>query len=202
MGNKSAYINLSIESESDLWKSFVDKNENAFSHLYKKCYKSLYNYGINLGMTEELVEDAIQDLFLKLYSRPNLINDPLTIRAFLFRSIKNFFINSLKKEDKNSSLEESDPELPFFFDYAIDERLIKEDEEDEMKQKIDKILASLSPRQREIIYFRFLHGMEYEEISRIMNISGQSARNLLHKAFEKVRKSYGSVSILLLLKPI
>ncbi len=199
MDNKSTYIELTLRSETDLWGSFIIGNRSAFSLLYKKCYQSLYNYGINLGMDEELAEDAIQDLFLKLYSKPKLIKDSQTIRAFLFRSIKNYYINALKK-DKNSSLEENDPEFPFSFEYAIDETIIAKDEEKEMKQRIDKILTLLSPRQREIVYLRILYGMEYDEISRIMNISGQSARNLLHKALEKIRKNSGSLSVLLLLK--
>ncbi len=202
MVRKTTHINPISDSESDLWQNFMNGDKNSFSLLYKKCYKNLYNYGINFGMDTVLAEDAIQDLFLKLYTRPELINNLSTIRSFLFRSIKNYFINELKKGEKNISLDESGSELPFTFDYTIDESIINKDEEKEMKVKIDNILKFLTPRQREIIYFRFLYEMEYEEISQIMNISGQSARNLLHKAFEKIKKSYGNLSILLLIKLI
>jgi DNA-directed RNA polymerase specialized sigma24 family protein len=39
--------------------------------------------------------------------------------------------------------------------------------------------------------------MDYGEISEIMNISEQGARNLLYKTFEKIRKKYPEGLILL-----
>lgn len=50
----------------------------------------------------------------------------------------------------------------------------------------------LTPRQREIIYYRFIEEMEYDEICQIMDINYQSAYNLLQRSLQKVRDTFGT----------
>ncbi|WP_347022183.1 RNA polymerase sigma factor, partial [Bacteroides ovatus] len=57
-------------------------------------------------------------------------------------------------------------------------------------------LKGLTGRQKEIIYLRFVHEMSFEEISEIMEINIQSARNLLTRSMEKLRKEVSSTTIL------
>jgi len=182
----TGYINRNVLlKESDLWLDFRKGNKDAFSQLYRQCYENLYSYGISCGMNSHEADDAIQDLFLRIYSNPSLIVTPSTIRPFLFRSVKNYLFNLQKKKGKHLVL--NDTELPFTFSYSLDESIIKEEEQVIVKKKVDYLLSVLSPRQREIIYLRFLHEMDYEEIASVMNISNQVARNLLYKAMEKLR---------------
>ena len=176
------------ESEQDLWIAFRKGNIDAYSCLYKKYYPKLYSYGINLGLNNLQAPDAIQDIFLKLFEKPSLITDVSTLSSFLFRSVRNFFINTVKKEDKYVDIDENISS--FSFDYSIEENLVAEEERAAVLELVDEVIASLTPRQREIIYFRYLYEMDYEEIARIMNISQQGARNMIYKAFEKIRKKY------------
>ena len=60
-------------------------------------------------------------------------------------------------------------------------------------------MKGLTGRQKEIIYLRFIHEMSFEEISEIMKINIQSARNLLFRSMEKIRKESSSVTILFLI---
>lgn len=174
--------------EADLWAGFVQGKKADFSCLYETCYRKLYSYGINLGMDEAQASDAIQDIFLKLYERPHIITETSTLLPFLFRSIRNYFINIQKK--KGSHVDIEDYVNSFTFGYTIEEQLIGEEDKQSLSSQIEEMLSCLTSRQREIIYFRFLHEMDYEEISLIMNISQQSARNMLYKAFEKIRHKY------------
>lgn len=179
---------LKQKSEAELWIAFRNGDKTAFSYLYKKNYRKIYSYGINLGMDGSQVSDAIQDIFLKLYEKPEVITQPATLLPFLFRSIRNSFINTLKKNKSQTELDDS--VIPFSFEYTIDELLIEREDETSLKNKVEEVLSCLTARQKEIIYFRFLYEMEYEEIARIMNISQQGARNMLYKAFEKIRKTH------------
>lgn len=176
------------ESEQELWVAFRQGHTDAYSCLYKKYYQKLYSYGISLGLDSLQSSDAIQDIFLKLFERPNLVTDESTLSSFLFRSIRNYFINSVKKENKYVDINEN--VMSFSFDYSIEDNLVAEEEKSAIKRLVDDIISGLTPRQREIIYFRYLHEMEYEDIARIMNISQQGARNMIYKAFEKIRKKY------------
>ena len=174
------------KNESDLWLSFIEGENEAFSSLYRLCYPKLYAYGCRLGMSDAEVRDVIQDIFLKIYTRPELVKDRFTIRAFLFASIKNAYINLGNYGDRLVAIQNISD---FEFTFSVENNALEEKEEREnMSALIKRILDGLTPRQREIIYLRFLHQMDYKEIAVIMNLSEQAARNLTHRAMDKLRK--------------
>ena len=174
-----------------LWIQFLDGNENAFSQLYCLFLDDLLTYGRRVGGDNEMVEDLIQDLFLKLYQKKIILEDNTRLRPFLFRALKNLIYNQLLRNAKLQPL----PDYDFAFDlnYTIDEQLSLTQG---LSDEIHHILKGLTGRQKEIIYLRFVHEMSFEEISEIMEINIQSARNLLTRSMEKLRKEVSSTTIL------
>ena len=176
-----------------LWIQFLDGNENAFSQLYCLFLDDLLTYGRRVGGDNEMVEDLIQDLFLKLYQKKIILEDNTRLRPFLFRALKNLIYNQLLRNAKLQPL----PDYDFAFDlnYTIDEQLSFTQDQG-LSDEIHHILKGLTGRQKEIIYLRFVHEMSFEEISEIMEINIQSARNLLTRSMEKLRKEVSSTTIL------
>ena len=176
-----------------LWIQFLDGNENAFSQLYCLFLDDLLTYGRRFGGDNEMVEDLIQDLFLKLYQKKIILEDNTRLRPFLFRALKNLIYNQLLRNAKLQPL----PDYDFAFDlnYTIDEQLSLTQDQG-LSDEIHHILKGLTGRQKEIIYLRFVHEMSFEEISEIMEINIQSARNLLTRSMEKLRKEVSSTTIL------
>ena len=176
-----------------LWIQFLDGNENAFSQLYCLFLDDLLTYGRRVGGDNEMVEDLIQDLFLKLYQKKIILEDNTRLLPFLFRALKNLIYNQLLRNAKLQPL----PDYDFAFDlnYTIDEQLSLTQDQG-LSDEIHHILKGLTGRQKEIIYLRFVHEMSFEEISEIMEINIQSARNLLTRSMEKLRKEVSSTTIL------
>lgn len=165
----------------DLWVQFWDGNEMAFSQLYCLCFDDLLAYGRRVGGDNEMVEDLIQDLFLKLYQKKIILEDNTKLRSFLFRALKNLIYNQLLRNAKLQSLPDYD--FAFDLDYTIDEQLSWMHDLG-LSDEVHHILKGLTEHQKEIIYLRFIHEMSFEEISEIMKINTQSARNLLFRSME------------------
>lgn len=180
----------------DLWVQFWGGNEMAFSQLYCLCFDDLLAYGRRVGGDKEMVEDLIQDLFLKLYQKKIILEDNTKLRSFLFRALKNLIYNQLLRNAKLQSLPDYD--FAFDLDYTIDEQLSWMLDQG-LSDEVHHILKGLTGRQKEIIYLRFIHEMSFEEISEIMKINIQSARNLLFRSMEKIRKESSSATILFLI---
>lgn len=180
---------LSIDSDiSTLWKAFVNKNDEAFILFYKQQYSKLCGYAINCGVNVESAQDIVQELFAKLYSKPFLIKNADTLQAFLFTSVRNATVNWLTYSSRNENVQNMEI---FNFDYTVEITDVEDAEERKvLKEKVDKVLRLLTPRQKEMIYLRFLHEMEYEEVAGIMGLSEQAARNLTYRAIKKIRKEY------------
>ena len=180
----------------DLWVQFWGGNEMAFSQLYCLCFDDLLAYGRRVGGDNEMVEDLIQDLFLKLYQKKIILEDNTKLRSLLFRALKNLIYNQLLRNAKLRSLPDYD--FAFDLDYTIDEQLAWMHDQG-LSDEVHHILKGLTGRQKEIIYLRFIHEMSFEEISEIMKINIQSARNLLFRSMEKIRKESSSATILFLI---
>lgn len=144
-----------------------------------------------------MVEDAIQDLFVKLYQKKIELQDNTKLRPFLFRALKNQIYNQHLRNSKLRSLENYD----FNLNYTIDEEVFS-NEQQGLSEEVHHIMRGLSGRQKEIIYLRFVHEMSFDEISEIMDIHVQSARNLLFRSIEKIRKGVPMASFLSVLQAI
>ncbi|WP_302964455.1 RNA polymerase sigma factor, partial [Barnesiella intestinihominis] len=71
---------------------------------------------------------------------------------------------------------------------AIALRMVGVKDKKEIEGKLNKLLSSLTGRQREIIYLRFIHELEYEEIASLMHMTIQSSRKAVSRAIGKMRK--------------
>ena len=177
----------------NLWIQFLNGNETAFSQLYCLFFDDFLTYGRRVGGDNEMVEDLIQDLFLKLYQKKIILADNTRLRPFLFRALKNLIYNQLLRNERLRPLPNYD--LAFDLNYTIDEQLSLTHDQG-LSDEVHRILKGLTGRQKEIIYLRFVHEMSFEEISEIMEINIQSARNLLTRSMEKIRKEVSPATIL------
>ncbi|WP_347394504.1 RNA polymerase sigma factor, partial [Parabacteroides leei] len=95
-----------------------------------------------------------------------------------------------------------DRELPeniqFSLEPTVEEVFIKNEQYTNQQRKLKEILSSLPPRQKEIIYYRFIQELSMDEICILMNLNYQSAQNLIQRSLKKIRASYGSVEIFIL----
>lgn len=170
----------------ELWNAFRNGSEKAFASIYNENIQDLYRYGIKMNANDELVKDTIQDLFVKIYNNRSTLNATDNIRLYLFKALKNRLIDVYYTHKPMISL--SDNELPF--EIANPE---EPDTEDDWaliikKRRLQLSMKSLTARQREAIYLRFTKEMPLEEICELLDLNYQSARNLLHRSIEKLRK--------------
>lgn len=167
-----------------------DKHEEmraAYTKAINEYAKNLFNFGIRFCQDKEVVKDCIQQLFLDLWNRDFDLNGRDTIKAYIFKAMRNRVIREQAKWGKNLPLDE---EHDFILEFGIESKLIAEATDREMAKKVKKLLDALPARQREIIYLRFYEGLDIAEISAIMNINAQSAHNLLQKAYQKIRVNW------------
>ncbi len=169
------------------WKEFLaDKDGyDAFSFIYNYYVNDLLSYGVNLGFDEETCRDAIHDLFCKILIDKKKLLNVNNLTSYLFRAVRNYLFNILKKNCKiSNSFSEN---IPFSVDISTLESLINREDTEKLKQTVENLLNELTPRQREVIYLRYMQEMDYEDIAMLMGINCNSARRLVHRGIKYLR---------------
>lgn len=170
-----------------LWDSFREGNESAFIQIYESNFDKLFAFGWRISKKEELVKDAIQDLFIELRRNRANLGRTDSIKFYLFKCLKRKII---KEESKwYSNLEEIHHSYFFDFTFSYEKHLIDRQIDEEKKQKLNQAIELLSPRKKEVIYYFFYEGMNYQQIQEIMKLDNiKSARNLIYQALGFLRE--------------
>ena len=110
----------------------------------------------------------------------------IILKYYLIKSVRNSCLKLIQRKNKLSSLEEVEGQIKW---NILPEELELSDSKIETKKLVQKALAELSNRQREIIFLKFFNNLDYEEIADLLDINYQSVVNHVHRAIQKLRKS-------------
>ncbi len=184
-------------SDTLLWNDFIKGSNDAYRHIYSSYVQSLFKYGCHFTHDEALVKDCIQDVFVDLSKYKTSLGSTNNIKLYLFKSLKRKIIKSLSKGDIYSIIDTEN--IPFLYTVSSEDEMVENEQDQQSYLQLDKAMATLSPRQKEAIYLRFVSNLSYEEISKVMQMNYQSARNLVFRGIEKLRQSYPKNLILFFL---
>ena len=177
------------EESNDLWKRFLSGDDAAYSRLYTEYVQTLYRYGSRFTSNGELIKDCIQDIFTTLYKdRHRLGPPPANVKVYLFVSLKNNLVRALQKESRHEPFEHEIH--TFLLEPSVEEQFIDNESNRNQQKLIEKILLILTPRQKEIIYYRYIQELELDEICKLMQLNYQSAQNLLQRSIKKIREHF------------
>ena len=180
--------------DQQLWQRFQQSDEAAFQQLHQQHIRHLLNYGLRLHGSLSAVEDCIQDVFIELWQYRQRLAQPISVRFYLLRALRNRLRAQYRQDQPFVSGWDDDGEqtgqnrLPFDTEPSAEEQLIALDIDAERKALIHQTLQTLSARQREIIYLRYFNDLTYEQICEVMQINYQTARSQIYSALKLIRK--------------
>jgi len=147
---------------------------------------ALYNFAHRLTFDEDNANDLVQETYLKAYRFFDSYKKGTNAKAWLFRILKNSFINEFRKKSKHplkvdfqevEGVYNSDDVLQ---SHTVDLRV--ESVKDMMGDEITNALNSLAVDFRAIVILCDLEGFTYEELSKILDIPIGTVRSRLHRA--------------------
>jgi len=161
----------------------------------------LYKSALRMTRSAEDAEDLIQETFLKAYKYYGRFSEGTNLKAWLFKIMKNTFINTYRKkklqptqvdfDDVREGLEETlvesvsvmgrDPEDGFLFD--------------EVDSEVRDTLVSLPYDYKMVVLLADLEGFAYKEIAEILEVPVGTVMSRLYRGrrmLEKALLSYGT----------
>lgn len=155
----------------------------------------MFLFGSKFITDQELLRDAIQELFLELWQSKS--QTPVhSVKAYLLKSLKYKLLKIIRADSQRRTLHDPNDS---YFEWSHENFLIEQQDNEEKRQLILMAVAQLSNRQKEIIYLKYYQNLNYDEISDIMNINYQVARNLLYQSIKALKKILSNAMTLILL---
>jgi RNA polymerase sigma factor (sigma-70 family) len=177
----------------------IEEHEKRIDTLYRTHLNELFAYATGLGFDNDTSMDAIHDVFFRICTEKTLVENVTNIRAYLFHAVKNRLLDICKtRHDIPMPVDEIAEALPFSIEVSVERELIENEEQEQLRQKVEQLLKNLTDRQREIIWLRYEQDLDYKTIAQVMHITESSCRKLIHKIISKLREHARSVIILFL----
>lgn len=185
-------------SDQDLQAKLIAGEEFAFSILYERYSQLIAAHIKRFVNSSDLADDLTQEVFIKVWQCKSKLNEVRSIKAYLLIMARNHTLNSLKKAMR------VDVAMAEVIHSFVEQR---NDTEEELLSKeyldfLNKTLAELPYRTREIFRLCRQEGKSYDEVAFAMGISRNAVKNHMVSSMKilsaSVKKDLGiSLSVLL-----
>ncbi len=147
---------------------------------------SMYNFAYRLTLDKDDSKDLVQDTYLKAYRFIDSFQQGTNAKAWLFRILKNSFINDYRKKSKEPSKVDYQEVESYYNSDEVDRQITPDLRVEALKDmigdEISNALNSLDVDFRTVIILCDLEGFKYDEMAKILDIPIGTVRSRLHRA--------------------
>ena len=168
-------------TDVELKQRYSDFEKEAIPHM-----NALFNFALRMTGDEDDADDLVQETYLKAFRFFDKFEKGTNCRAWLFRILKNSYINDYRKVTKEPSKVDYDDVQNFYETIKSDEVNSSHYEMDAFNNLLDDEIStaikSLPEDFRTVIILSDIEGFTYEEIAGFVDIPVGTVRSRLHRA--------------------
>jgi RNA polymerase sigma-70 factor (ECF subfamily) len=185
-----------MELEETPKQHYTEKEKGeVFNNEFIPHIRSMYNFGYRLTLDRDDANDLVQDTYLKAYRFIESFQKGTNAKAWLFRILKNSFINDYRKKSKEpNKVDYQEVETSYNsedVDRQITPDLRVESLNNMIGDEISNALNSLDVDFKTVIILCDLEGFKYEEMAKILDIPIGTVRSRLHRARNLLKEKLG-----------
>ncbi|MGF7082804.1 RNA polymerase sigma factor [Mucilaginibacter sp. UYCu711] len=189
---------MELYTDTELLELIVNDNYKAFTFLYDRYFSDIKRFVLRILKSPQLTEDVIQEVFIQVWLNRSKLSQVNSFKAYLFITARNRALDSLKAALRS---EVAMGEIIHSFvaqRNGTDEEVLDK----EYSLFLNRILASLPERTRQIFTLCREQGKSYKEVAGVLGISRNAVKNHMVLSMKilgsSVKKELG-VSLTLLL---
>lgn len=170
-------------TDQELMLSYQEGNMLAMEEFLRRYKNPIYHFVLRLSWNPSEAEDITQEVFLRLHQHRNDYRPIAKFSTWLFTIAHNLSVSRLRqkkwpiswprKNDGSEELIEFESPDPSPREAAADQ---------EVSQKIKECIQGLPFLQKEALVLREYQKLDYQEISKILNVPLSTVKNLIHRA--------------------
>lgn len=169
-----------------LAQAIAGGDATALEELISRYWVPLCSYASRILGDMPSAEDVVQKAFIAVWS-DRAVWSPRSIRAYLFRSVRNRAYDDLRSRQARFQRERTSSEdggrLPLGPDAIMEEASLAE--------VVDAAIQELPERRREAFVLAYLKQMSYSEVAAVMGISTKTVGHHVSAALQELRQTLG-----------
>ncbi len=175
----------------DLIEQYNRGDKNALSRVFDEFYYLVFRYVRSFTQSAADAEDITSETFLKFAGKQRQFENDQKLKAFLFLTAKNIFLDKQKRDlrRQKNELEIRRMHLP-----VMENQMERAEEDTELRDRIRKAIESLPGKCRQVFILYFIEHLENAEISVRLKMSRKTVSNHCSNAIKKLRFSLRDIN--------
>lgn len=167
------------QESKELLKLIARGDTIAFRQLFDAWYPKVKVFLAEYTMDDEDARDLAQNIFVKIWAARAGFPEIRSFGAYLYRMCRNAALDYCKRRHIKVELQED-----FVETYPLDEDYFAR----EMHSLLEKRIAQMPPRRREVVTLSRIEGLSNDEIATALGINKKTVENHLNAALHDLRK--------------
>jgi RNA polymerase sigma-70 factor (ECF subfamily) len=158
-------------------------NQKEFMLLVNPFKDKVFRMAKRLLVSTEEAEDATQEVLVKLWNKSESLDEYKSVEAVAMTMTKNYCLDQLKsKRASNMKIVHNN--------FTDREASLQQKVEDrDTWNWVEKIMNDLPEQQKLIVQMRDIEEMEFEEISKVLEMNESAIRTALSRARKTIREN-------------
>lgn len=184
-------MNQSEKDQFVIWAEEIKRSDRrTFDALFRTMYPQLVKFAASYTKEKSSACDIVQDSFLSLWQNRKSIDPGQSLKAYLYRIVRNRSLNYLR----NHSSEISQSEIIVEEELQPPEQVDSRENVNELSEKFGEWIELLPERQQEAFELSRFDGLSHDEIASVMDVSPKTVNNHIVAALKQLRSLYEEYS--------
>ena len=174
-------------TDADLTELLRSGDRFAFTEIYNRYKLVLHNHAWNKTRNNVEAQDAIQDVFSNLWTKREVNQIGSNLSGYLYISVRNHILNLFAKKQVQekyiNSIQQFSQQATALTDHRVRESMLRD--------VIEKEIAELPPRMREVFELSRKQHLSHREIAEIMGTTEQTVKKQVSNALKHLRSKLG-----------
>jgi len=141
----------------------------ALREIYQECKRELFLFARTLANGNSAdAEDLLQESLLRVWEARRYLAGVRDVRAYLFTTLRNVFLNSVRRESREARRRAEHPNMPGL--------IIQGPPDDPVApEELNKALKSLPEEQKQVVVLKIWGELTFAEIASVLDVPEKTA---------------------------
>ncbi|WP_338030730.1 sigma-70 family RNA polymerase sigma factor [Cytobacillus citreus] len=159
-------------------------NDKAFLKIFQQYEEDIYRMAFLYVKNQVDALDVVQEVAYQSFKKIHTLKKPEYFKTWLMKITINCAVNIVKKNIKVIQL------IPEFEEFVG-----LDDEDIPLSLTLQNLIDTLQEDEKSIVLLRFYQNFTFKEISEVLEIPLGTAKSVLYRALDKLRKEFKEADI-------